>query len=204
MANITGLHRASARRASLAAIGLRSLALSIGIALALTACGGGNDPSVSAGGEATTTSATGSTVPDSPAPTTPGFQVVEYGDLRFEVPDDWPVYDLVQEPTRCVRFDQHAVYLGHAGADQDCPAQLVGRTDALQIEPLDAISEPTAARATAQETLNGLPVRRNPASAVTRSLIVAFDGAGVVVTVTFADDDAIAQQILGTFAPGAT
>jgi hypothetical protein len=46
-------------------------------------------------------------------------------------------------------------------------------------------------------------VRQDPSTSVTRSLIVAFDSVGVVVTVTFADDDAQAQTILATFGPAA-
>jgi len=172
----------------------------------MAACGD-DDRNVSARGEDTTTSAPESTAPASTAapstdaPTAPGFRAIEYGGLRFEVPDDWPVYDLAQEPTRCVRFDQHAVYLGHAGPDQDCPAQLIGRTDAIQIEPIDATSETTATRATTSSVVNELPVRQDPSSSVTRSLVVAFDSAGVVATITFSDDDALAQQILHTFGP---
>ena len=30
-------------------------------------------------------------------------------------------------PSTCVRFDVHAVYLGHPGADMACPAGIIGR-----------------------------------------------------------------------------
>jgi hypothetical protein len=177
--------------------------LAIGVALALSACGGGDDPTVSAGSEGTTTIPSVPTTPLAPDDTSatrvlPGFQVIEYGGLQFAVPEDWPVYDLAQEPTRCVRFDQHAVYLGHAGPDQDCPAQLIGRTDAIQIEPLDATSEASAARATEpSSTLSGLPIRLDPSHALTLRVSAVFESAGVVATLTFSDDDALAQQILG-------
>ena len=52
-------------------------------------------------------------------------------------PADWPVHDLAADPTTCVRFDVHAVYLGHPGADMDCPAGLVGRADAVLVEPTE-------------------------------------------------------------------
>ena len=128
-----------------------------------------------------------------------GFQAVVYGGLRFQVPDDWPVYDLAKDPTRCVRFDQHAVYLGHAGARQDCPAQIVGRTESLQVEPIDAVSQATASTATVPGNLNGLGVHRNASSAISGNLVTAFDEAGVVATVTFRQSDSLAQKILGTF-----
>ena len=184
-------------------------------ALTFVACGGGNT-SVSARDETTTTASaatttTTTTVPSSttappvtsaPATTTPalsGFKAVEYAGLRFQVPQDWPVYDLAKEPTRCVRFDQHAVYLGHAGANQDCPAQLVGRTEAVQVEPIDATSQVTASGATTPGTINGLAVHVDPSSAITRSLVAAFDDQRLVATMTFRDTDALAQQILHTF-----
>jgi hypothetical protein len=182
--------------------------------LALSACGSRNSE-VSIRGEGPTTSGDSttitSTVPPStvpptslaPASTVPstlgGFQAVVYGTLRFQVPDDWPVYELAKEPTRCVRFDQHAVYLGHAGANQDCPAHLVGRTEAVQVEPIDAVSQTTVSAATASGVINGLGVRLDPSSAITRNLIAAFDGLGLVATVTFPQSDALAQKILGTF-----
>ena len=184
------------------------------VALALSACGGGGS-SVSARDE-TTTSASTTTVPATTAPATTvppsssppsstsvgalsGFKAVEYLGVRFQVPEDWPVYDLAKDPTRCVRFDQHAVYLGHAGANQNCPAHLVGRTDAVQVEPIDATSHTTEARATTPTAVNGLQAREDPSSAVTHNIVAAFDGNGVVATVTFRNDDATARQILGTF-----
>ncbi|WP_405950179.1 DUF1906 domain-containing protein [Streptomyces prunicolor] len=51
------------------------------------------------------------------------------------MPDSWKVVDLAKNPDACVRFDQHTVYLGHPGTDQDCPSHLVGRTESLLIEP---------------------------------------------------------------------
>ena len=185
--------------------------------LALGACGAAHT-SVSARDEPTTTTTTATTTtpststtpsttaapatsaPASTTPTTmPGFQAVEFHGLRLQVPADWPVYDLAKDPTRCVRFDQHAVYLGHAGANQDCPAQLVGRTEAVQVEPIDGTSQATAARATTPSDVNGMQVRQDPSSGVTHSHIAAVDSAGVVVTVTYRADDALAQKILGSF-----
>jgi hypothetical protein len=69
-----------------------------------------------------------------PAPTT---RDISYAGATVSVPSSWPVYDLTRDPHRCVRFDQHAVYLGHPGVDQNCPSHLVGRTSALLIEPYD-------------------------------------------------------------------
>src|SRR5215510_14609535 len=155
-------------------------------ALVLSACGSGGHSSVSARDEGTTTTSTSTTTttttvpgstappvsstPASTAPTMSGFQAVVYGGLRFQVPDDWPVYDLAKDPTRCVRFDQHAVYLGHPGADQRCPAHLVGRTTALLIEPNDASAEASSADADSGT--------RQAVSANGRALITASYGTG--------------------------
>src|SRR6266702_7740167 len=65
---------------------------------------------------------------------------VTYHGYKVEVPTSWPVVDLARNPSACVRFDVHAVYLGHPGADPSCPAKLLGRTEALLVEPIDRIS----------------------------------------------------------------
>lgn len=77
-----------------------------------------------------------------PAPhgaTGPPTKSVSYDGYHVRVPASWPVYDLARNPTTCVRVDVHAVYLGHPGRSQRCPAHLVGRTTALLLEPYDAI-----------------------------------------------------------------
>ncbi|TDD32618.1 DUF1906 domain-containing protein [Actinomadura sp. KC06] len=64
-------------------------------------------------------------------------RVVEYRGLRVTVPAGWEVHDLDRDPARCVRYDRHAVYLGRPGPQPDCPARLVGRTEAVHIQPAD-------------------------------------------------------------------
>lgn len=189
------------------------------VALVLGACGAAHT-SVSARDETTTTTTTTSTsttppttVAPSTAPPTSGstasstlsgYKTVEYRGVRFQVPDSWPVYDLAKDPTRCVRFDQHAVYLGHAGANQSCPAHVIGRVDAVQVEPIDDTSRTTEARATTASNVNGLQAREDPSSAVTHAIVAAFDGKGVVATLTFPNDDATAKTILDTFEPASS
>jgi hypothetical protein len=63
---------------------------------------------------------------------------VTYRGHTFTVPDAWKVVDLRKAPDTCVRYDQHAVYLGAPGSQQDCPAQVLGRTEALLLEPAEA------------------------------------------------------------------
>jgi glycoside hydrolase-like protein len=91
----------------------------------------------------------------SAAPATSPTKVITYDGAKITVPTSWPVYDLSTHPTQCVRFDQHAVYLGHPGANQNCPANLIGRTTALLIEPNDSRAQIDDSAATQAITSNG-------------------------------------------------
>jgi Rv2525c-like, glycoside hydrolase-like domain len=42
---------------------------------------------------------------------------------------------LTSGPHQCVRFDRHVLYLGTPGRVQDCPAGLVGTTEAMLVQP---------------------------------------------------------------------
>jgi hypothetical protein len=64
-----------------------------------------------------------------------GFKQISYLGHQFSVPQAWPVVNLAAHPHACVRFDQHAVYLGTPGAEEDCPGHAVGRTGALLVQP---------------------------------------------------------------------
>ncbi len=90
-------------------------------------------------------------VESTPTAAAPGSRFVTAYGVRLTVPADWPVYDLAADARRCVRTDRHAVYLGHAGPDQQCPTQVVGRVETVQIEPLDAQTPPDVGLATAAE-----------------------------------------------------
>jgi hypothetical protein len=63
-------------------------------------------------------------------------RVVEFHGYRVVVPAAWPVFDLSADPSVCVRFNRHALYLGTPSADARCPARAVGRTEAILVEPL--------------------------------------------------------------------
>jgi hypothetical protein len=60
---------------------------------------------------------------------------LHYRGQTIEVPASWPVYRMAAEPTRCIRFDRKAVYLGRPSSKQRCPAHVVGRQRAIVIEP---------------------------------------------------------------------
>lgn len=86
------------------------------------------------------------------------MKVVEYRGYELRVPKSWPVYQLSADPHRCVRYDVHAVYLGTPGANQDCPAGLVGRTETVSVSG----SAPAPAPG---HTASAVIVQRAPAAA---------------------------------------
>ncbi len=67
---------------------------------------------------------------------TAGLRSVRYRGLVLKVPRSWPVFNLSRNPSTCVRFDRHAVYLGTPGIDENCPAHALGRTEAILLSPL--------------------------------------------------------------------
>ncbi|GAA4492100.1 hypothetical protein GCM10023191_027410 [Actinoallomurus oryzae] len=119
-----------------------------------------------------------------PTPAAHADTTVDYQGLRISVPAGWPVYRLGPRSTECVRFDRHALYLGPAGTNQFCPAHVVGRTEALHVEPL---TEQTSAFATGM--ISAVPpssVAGMPAVTVTDTaageIRAAVPGAGVLIT----------------------
>ena len=77
-----------------------------------------------------------------PAAPMPAVRTVTYHGLTVRIPRSWPVYRLDRAPGTCVRFDRHALYLGTPGPRQACPAGLVGRTEAILLEPLKGTGAP--------------------------------------------------------------
>jgi hypothetical protein len=160
-------------------------------------CGGGTDEVAAPSPRADTATSAGPA-----ADPTGGVerQVVRYHGLELTVPASWPVYDLVTAPTTCVRFDVNAVYLGSPSPDMECPAQLIGRVDAVLVEPG---AEPSVSvhrdlgGATAAE-VNDLAVAIDSSRAVEHELVVGVPQAGVTVTMTFGESDAVAQQVVAS------
>jgi len=122
-------------------------------------------------------------------------KTVRYHGYKLVVPAAWPVYDLATDPTVCVRFNRHAVYLGRPSSRQACPAHTVGRTEAILVTPLKA----HAARAGAGSANPALPpVRgRNAQPLRGSSTQVPVPSAGVVVTATWHSDPAVVKRALG-------
>jgi hypothetical protein len=184
--------------------------------LALAACGGSSGPSISTpGGRAgqaatSTTSSTttpvststtsSTTTPTSTSTTVPtNGQRVTYNGLQFTVPTGWPVYSLASDPNRCVRLDQNAVFLGQEGPTPQCPSRVIGRTETVQVQPLNQASQSLSTLATQAQTLTGLNVRVDPNAATSGAFTVAFPDQGVVATITFRNTQVLATQILQSF-----
>lgn len=130
---------------------------------------------------------------------------VDYEGLRISVPADWPVYRLGPRSTDCVRFDRHALYLGPAGENQLCPAHVVGRTEALHVEPL---TEQTASLA--GDLLDGRSPERGsvagmPALTVrdtmTREIREVVPDAGVLITGSYGTAPGVVDRLLAKITP---
>jgi hypothetical protein len=129
-----------------------------------------------------------------PAPS--GWKQIHYGRALIDVPAGWPVIDLAKSPHQCVLFNVHAVYLGQQGPAAECPAQAIGRADAVQVEPLDGQTRQQILSAPADDTINGEPVAIEPDSSATRSVVASFAGLGMVLIATYATDSTVATRIV--------
>jgi hypothetical protein len=113
-------------------------------------------------------------------------KTVRYRGIRLTVPAAWPVFQLGPQSSVCVRFNRHAVYLGEPGADQICPQQAVGRTEAILVSPT---------------SYNGrllTPVSRLAAGTATGSMARLTDRAHhVVITATWGNNPATIRSALG-------
>jgi hypothetical protein len=187
---------------------LRRIASAVVAGAALLAAfgcgGGGNDASVGTGSRDRSIAPAADSSSNAPAAVgANGLRTVTYRGVQFDVPGDWPVYDLAADPSTCVRFDVHAVYLGHPGEDMNCPAGLVGRADAVLVEPTDGErhrgSEGGDAGDVAGATASGLEVQVATDGAATSEVAADVPTAGVSVTLTYNESDATAQQILQSF-----
>jgi hypothetical protein len=118
-------------------------------------------------------------------------KVLRYHGYRLVVPSAWPVYNLAADPTACVRFDRHAVYLGQPSSRQRCPAHAVGRTEAILVEPLAAHSAGAPGA-----TGPSLPEDRRAQPRSGSSTQLAVPSAGVLVTATWARNQAVVARAL--------
>ncbi|HEX5990267.1 MAG TPA: DUF1906 domain-containing protein [Solirubrobacterales bacterium] len=73
-----------------------------------------------------------------PSPAAAATRSVHFDGRTVQVPAGWPVYRLDRHPRMCVRMDRRAVYLGAPSAQQQCPAEAIGRQRAILVEPRSA------------------------------------------------------------------
>jgi hypothetical protein len=127
-------------------------------------------------------------------------RIVSYQGLSVSVPASWPVIDLAADPTACVRLDQHAVYVGTPGTEQNCPAHLVGRTETVELTPA-APTGPLASGLSADPGASAMVTARAgtvPAAAVSTAghqIAIAPAASGAQLTVTWGGDEVLAHQI---------
>jgi hypothetical protein len=128
---------------------------------------------------------------------TPTTQVVQYHGYQVQVPGSWPVYSLATDPSQCVLFNTHAVYLGTPGSAQDCPAHAFGHTESLLIQPASQASVPSSAIVLPAATAALSEHATLPAGAVTGDVIqVEAPGPGVLITAAYGTDEASIRAIL--------
>ena len=121
-------------------------------------------------------------------------KVVRYAGVAFTVPASWAVHDLAAAPRTCVRFDQHAVYLGTPGIDQNCPSHLVGRAESLLVQPSSSVP---AERAPAAGTIGAAPAVGDPAEAAGQ-VATTLTTARLTVTAPYSADSRLAREIVAS------
>jgi Domain of unknown function (DUF1906) len=125
------------------------------------------------------------------------MRVVRYHGYQVQVPASWPVYNLAADPSRCVLFNRHAVYLGTPGSAQRCPARAFGHTEALLIQPAGQRGALPSATVVLPAGTAALPRDAGTAAGSTGHVIqVAAPGPGVLVTATYGKDAALIRGIL--------
>src|ERR1022692_4036966 len=107
------------------------------------------------------------------------LKAVRYRGYTFQVPRAWPVVDDRTRSRGCVRFDQHAVYLGAVRGDEFCPSWLLGTTESMLIQP-------GPARSARDSTEN--PVARE----------ITARAPGIAITATFGTDPTVIYRILAS------
>src|SRR6478735_5418945 len=130
-----------------------------------------------------------------PAVTPTGTRSVDYRGVHLSVPSDWAVVDLDADPTRCVRLDVRAVYLGRPGSQQDCPAHLVGRAETIWLHPgSDRASTATTSRTTTLGTLRAHTGTDRAAG----TTVARFTAQDVQVDATWGSSESRVDDVLAT------
>ncbi len=167
--------------------GLAGLALVVAGGMALVAVPASADP---VSGSVAAPKSDGASGPG----LTGATKVVRYAGVAFTVPASWTVHDLAAAPRTCVRFDQHAVYLGTPGVDQNCPSHLVGRAESLLVQPTSSVP---AERAPAAGTIGAAPAVGEPAEAAGQ-VATTLATARLTVTAAYSTDSRLAREIVAS------
>jgi hypothetical protein len=131
-------------------------------------------------------------------PAAAGTRTVTAGPASFAVPSSWAVDD----PAGCVRLNRHAIYVGHQDPTATCPASAVGRTEALQVEPLDAAVSPAAdVPSMTSSALAASPSRARDAVAGQYQVVVS--DLKILVTGSYGNDPGTIEQVLASIRPAA-
>ena len=125
-------------------------------------------------------------------------RIMRYLGYQFQVPSSWPVYNLATDPSKCVLFSTHAVYLGTPGSGQNCPASAVGRTEALLIQPASSASTSASAIVVGggEAALSEDAPLPAATTATSHMFQVEIPKAGVLVTATYGANQAGLRSIL--------
>jgi hypothetical protein len=125
-------------------------------------------------------------------------QTISYHGYQLRVPASWPVYRLAHDPSRCVLFNRHAVYLGRPGANQRCPAHAFGKTEAVLVQPLGSAGNLPAGtvRDGGRRPAGWSAGPLGAANASDHVMRVALPAAGVLVTATYGKDRAQVSGML--------
>ena len=130
----------------------------------------------------------------SAASSTTTYQTINYHGYSIQVPASWPVYNLATDPTRCVLFNQHAVYLGTPGADQQCPTRAYGRTEAVLVQPEQStVPAGSVELGAGTASFSGA---LTSTEATGHAVQFTAPGPGVQVTATYGSDEAEVRSIL--------
>ncbi|WP_147067879.1 glycoside hydrolase domain-containing protein, partial [Terrabacter aerolatus] len=133
-----------------------------------------------------------------------GTRPVDYRGVHLTVPSDWKIVDLDADPTRCVRLDVKAVYLGQPGSQQDCPAHLVGRTDTLWLHPGADRSRAASLATTASPTTVGRLAAHTGSDPASRTKVARFTAQDVQVDATWGSRESTIDDVLATATTSST
>ncbi|PVU82119.1 hypothetical protein DDP54_02835 [Cellulomonas sp. WB94] len=152
-----------------------------------------SSPTVSVAPTPDSSPSTSATTTTEPSPPATVLQTATVANVSVDIPTGWPTVDLSADPTACVRFDKHAVYVGTPGPAQDCPAIVAGRIAAILLQPL-----PSELPFGTVILIPGTTVAPSPEQILAGEIVARVDGSDVLVTATFGADVGEAVAALKT------